>query len=262
MSRCAGGFLSRRYRLGFCLLALLSATGSQASEPLDELLADYRALGLPAPPDDAVLALRRPSGRSSINGVETVVHYLAFVEKPTSKTERGHYWIGAERVAFGSDSETWQEAPADRQTLEKAEPVPHGDQPNGFKTIPELALAIQCQARGWDELAQALLDRSRKPWLFESDFHGRSRRPPDDRHALALLAWRHWCNQFVDIGGDRPVIVQRLDDLLDGPHRLDTKARRNIVADMKRTLAKPVDQPIAFAAAIDQLLELDFTGSS
>lgn len=249
-------------RVQLLLAASLLAAGEvAANDRLDVLLADYRAHGLPLPPDKAALALRRPGWRQSSNGVEEIVHYLAFVEKPTNAKEKGSYWIGCDRLPFTTTAETFDAVPAASATLSKSQPVSSFDLPRGFPTNPDLALAIQCKARGWDELARQLLERAHNPPRdARSSFSQRPSWPRDDRKALALLAWNHWSNRFADAEADQAEVLRRLNTLLAGPFGLDNKARRTIVADMQATLVKRKAPGGSLEAAIERLLDLDFTG--
>src|SRR5262245_54428794 len=80
-----------------CAIALLASVwlwcgfGGFAAEPapsLDELLKEYRALGLPLPPKEAKLVRYEAGGGGIVNGrVQPTTFSVAFELNPASKTE-------------------------------------------------------------------------------------------------------------------------------------------------------------------------------
>lgn len=237
------------------------APQASGDDLLDKLLAQYRAHGLPFPPTNAVLSTWETQSHYYVDNQRQTVYYLYFVEPPTDKKDTAHYWLGCERLSPESKKTVFQPAPPTLETFSKSKPIDPYYFPTGFVTNPDLALAIQCKARGWDELARRLLERSKQP---ASSWSGGpvERWPRDETKALALLAWNYWCNRFVDLEADQRAVVGRLQKLLDGPYGLANKARRTIVADMEQTLSKPRIKGDSLEAAIDHLLDLDFSGGS
>ena len=240
------------------LLALLLAGGALeavGAEPLNQLLADYRAYELPLPPAEARLVIRKIGG-AVVNGVQQYRYELAFL----IESMEGHklYWIGC-KAATATKHSTDEAAPLTRLAVDRTRPADLQRWPD-FPTYPDLALAVQCQARGRHELALALLQRSRKPWL-RSPFNRSKPRPRDDRAALAELAWYYWCTQFARAKGDRQPIVNRLRRILEGPHGIDSPARRNVLTDMEQTLALRIVPADRLEAAVESLLELDAAGN-
>jgi hypothetical protein len=117
---------------------------------LEQLLIDYRALGLPLPPKDAKLVRYEAGGGGLVNGkVQPTVYGLAFLLKS------------------GNDTEPWTllEGTIERQNRwdPKAREVkPEPDAIKGLAYGQALALAIQCHARGWQKLAEYFLGQYRK----------------------------------------------------------------------------------------------------
>lgn len=233
-----------------------------AGDSWTALIADYREYHLPLPPKEAVLAIRRPSWRTTINGVEQIVYYLSLIEGTAGKAGNGYYWVGCDKVEFDLKEDIREEVAPTKESLAKTEIVPFSDQPEGFTAQPDLALAIQCRLRGWNDLAQALLERSH--WYSDNDLAFNWPPPPlrDDRKALALVAWNYWCNQFADLGSDRRAVIDRLKRILKSQAWLDSKARRTIIADMESTLVERKVPRDSLEAAVERLRELDLAGSS
>jgi hypothetical protein len=244
------------------LAAIAAGAGrGQAQEDVrSALLADYRSHGLPLPPADAVLSLCEYGWRYS-GGKQETSYSLIFVEKPRDDQLPVYWWYGCARIPFRTKDPPLQDAPPTVENADRSEPVDPYGVPIAFATHPDLALAIQCQARGWGALAGRLLARAhRNP---RSSVRGPEESwPANDRKALALLAWNYWCNRFVEVDADQREVLGRLQRLLAGPYGLDTKARRTIVADMEKTLEKSTARADSLEAAIDRLRDLDFSGSS
>jgi hypothetical protein len=220
----------------------LAKAPSTAADPavLRVLLDDYKAYGLPMPPLYAKLALRSDT------------HLVLLLEEAGAK-KPAIYWIGCDEGPQWYRIEFRPVAPK-RASLDKTGPVAGDFRSRGFPTYPDLALAIQSFARGWEELAVPLLVRSRQPPAEDS----RSRqkpRPADDRAALAELAWNHYCNQFVERNTERKAIVAQMKKLLAGPHGLNTPAHRNIVADMETTLVEVKTAPGSLEETVEALLD-------
>jgi hypothetical protein len=235
------------------LLAWISVVvptpGYADDETLARLLVKYREYGLPMPSRDAQLVLRQHGG-SVVGGVPQYRYDLALQDKLGGKVMN---WIGtvAERPS-GTIKETIQTPTAEHAS--KSETAYLTSHVGGDQHI-DLVLAIHCQDKGWKELAQALLSRSRTlPRHRSAD--RRRERPQDDQAALALAAWDYWCEQFIREPGDRQPIIARLKTLAAGKLRLSSKAKLNLIADMELTLTKRPKPASELEAAIDSLIDL------
>lgn len=70
------------------LLLLVPVLAATSDSVFDDLLKEYRALGLPLPPEDAKLVRYDAGGGGIINRVVQPIRYgLAFEFKPKTKTE-------------------------------------------------------------------------------------------------------------------------------------------------------------------------------
>ena len=234
--------------------ACLSGGGpARARDILDVLLDDYRAYGLPFPPEDAPLVRRKRSG-GVVNGVQRYRYTIAFaVEKADGTTE---HWVGCEPDPSGNSGEVEPVTPQPGVLVGSA--VSDGaTYDHRFRIYADLAFAVQCHARGWDDLARALLDRSnrRRP---RSVFEHTPRRPRDERDALALVAWNYWCNRFEEPDAEGRAVFERLRAVSSGGHGLDTPLHLNILADMEKTLApaKTTAPPGSPEALVEKLVGL------
>jgi hypothetical protein len=239
-----------------CLLGILpSVRCAQEKASLETLWKDYQAYGLPAPPAEARLAVLPASLRSFRNGVWRQNQHLVLLIRPARDNEEAVYWAGCDPGPRWEGMEFRPIAPEKAQ-IEKTTTLVVDTAHGRFPTFPDLALAIQCHAKGWKKLAEALLDRSQQTPKRDR-VRRRPPRPRDDRAALALLAWNHYCNQFAWSKGDRKPIVEKLKKLLAAGKGLDTQAHRNMVADMERTLVAVKTTPGSAEAALEGLLDFD-----
>jgi len=182
---------------------------------LDMLLADYRALGLPLPPPDAPLVRVGPMGRMTRAGGQSQwIYYLGF-ELPSATGEPPVVLVGTERITgYVRRTDVVRVQPA----AEAAKGIPDvfgywwlSSRTSPYETNAALATAIQAKARGWDALAERLLDLASKTQTEQpgSMFFQPKASPP--RQALAMLARAHYANQLSKPGSDWRVIASRLE---------------------------------------------------
>jgi hypothetical protein len=166
-----------------------------AASPLETLLADYKAYELPLPPAEAELSVVGRRIVSIRNNVRTQGGHLVFLVKKAAGGEPAVYWAGCDAVRAWHNAKFSAVAPRAASLNETTPLAPECWKDRGFPTCPDLALAVQCYAQGWKDLAEALLERSRKR-QEEGPFQRRRPRAEDDRVALAELAWNHYCKVF------------------------------------------------------------------
>jgi hypothetical protein len=231
-------------RLSAILLGcLIGTTGARSADLLDTLLHDYKSYGLPLPPKDAFLAQLPDPRVSYTNWVRHQdMHVVLVVKKPTPK-EQGTYWLGCAPGWMWHGIEL-RPVPARRASLDNTVPLPMDFHRRAFPTYPDLALAIQCHALGWKEVAEAFLERSCM-W------------PHQTRPALAELAWNYYCNRFVRATTERKAIVEHMKRILAGSRDLATEDNRNILRDMEQTLVEVKVLPGSLEAAVEALLDLE-----
>jgi len=153
---------------------------------LDELLSVYKELGLPLPPKDAKLVRTAAQSRSILNGEsQPVVYRLVFQLRPGTKT--------APPLLLEGISETerfWLD--------EKPEVDPNAPVPKDVDLrIGGVVLAIQCHSRGWDRLANQILEKCQD-------------REQQPRQQLVQGALRYWTGQFLRGANLDSKIVEQL----------------------------------------------------
>jgi hypothetical protein len=184
--------------------AEVADAGSTAGSMWDELLAEYRAHELPMPPADAVLVRFRAGSDQ-----DGPIYHLAFARldggKPLLPLLVGTKWLSP------PGGEPVEPAAAEPAAAEHVLTEDFGDP---FPLNLGLATAVQCKARGWDGLADALLKPSleRGAGGFAGTFLQRPNAPPLE--ALAAMAAAHWGNQLAAPESDRAAILTRLEKLV------------------------------------------------
>jgi hypothetical protein len=229
----------------------------EASLPLlDQLLDDYRTFELPFPPRDAEL-VKLKFTRGTFNGVQ---QYSCVLLWRVTAQDRKAYWIGCvqRELDVGDAVEEKVLARPTEELIRDTQYAGSRFRGNGFNVDPDLALAIQCHARGWSDVAARLLVRSREVPLDR--FARPQRRSRDDRIELATMAWNHWCNEFARGQDERQAVLTHLQRISDGSSGLNTPAHRNLLADMRQTLVPPNAEAGEYAALIDALLDVGIHG--
>lgn len=226
-----------------CLLGLptpiCTACGfAAASEPfpsLAELLKEYRALGLPMPPDASKLVRFESGGGGIVNGkVQPKVYGLAFQVKP-----------GTEMVNPVLLRGTHQWQPSWKVHAREIEPDPVAVKDLDSGVEDSLALAIQCHARGWDKLARHLLEQ----YLKEDTL-------PAPRR-LVKLAWEYWVNHLTRPKVDRGLVAKRLQELIRRDPMLNTEQNRALLKSLDLALVPSKARPGTVEALIDDLVDYD-----
>ena len=165
------------------IIGLGSSLPATAAEPilsLDELLKLYRSVGLPEP-KTAKLVRYKTGGGKTVNGkVQPICYSLAFELKPQTKTNQAIVLKGASLSHPDWDFES-QEIDPDLAVV-KDNPV---DEDDAF------FMAIQCHARGWNKLAQHLLENSKVPSKEEIG------------QLFIHKAWYYWEKQIFSPDTDR-----------------------------------------------------------
>ncbi len=241
-SNCAIGLL-----LSICFSARLANAADEGPPSLEALLQQYQALGLTLPPEEAKLVQFETNGAGIVifNGVVQPMQYgLAFEIK--AKTEKGFPLLlrGTHR---------WQEWDTHPQpvkaTPEAARDIVLGsndsvlDAESGLDD--GLVLAIQCYARGWNDLAQELRRRI-EPML---------KRPP--REYLIRIAWVYWENELLKPKGDWPPTARRLKQIVALDRKLDTDRNRLLIQLLDLALVPSKAKAGSIDAIIDDLIDYD-----
>src|SRR5262249_36868837 len=118
----------------------------------------------------------------------------------------------------------------------------------------------QCKARGWDDLARALLERGLDKGAGILQFYSSFYQPPNlpPHTTLAYMAWTHWANELVKPDTDRSQIARRMKELLDGEPRLDNEGNRTYLKCLQAALVPSNARPGSVEAMIDDLVEVSY----
>ncbi|MHC4573245.1 MAG: hypothetical protein ACYS76_03810 [Planctomycetota bacterium] len=235
------------------ILVLIWSYATIVKKPYD-LLTTYRAYGLPLPPDDARLVIYdKGLSYARLDGKEHTYKYLAFLLEQGSSSEPDLLLVGpfVHRIERGRGKVTFvgpnRRAARDIRA-QWYEPV--------FELNTGLFTAIQCKARGWNSLADALLKRSLKSDYGHrfSGFYQPADLPP--KAALAMAAWAYWGNQLIEPDSDRKLIAARMKSLLQTEPRLDKDYNRALLASLEAALLPSEAEPNTVEAMIDDLVEM------
>lgn len=226
---------------------------------LDRLVARYVEFGLTLPPKDAPL-VKLEAGRWSVgaDGAYTPHYTLGFLLGPGSLKGFSRVLVGSREHEIDAESRALKEAAPTRALAEGIAPE-YGDVT--YELNAGLATAIQCKARGWNDLAQDLLDRSLKESCGHrfSVFFQPGGLPP--LTSLATLAWAHYGNALLDRDSDWSVIAPRMKAIFAAEAKLDTPYNRALLKSLEAALKPSRAMPGSVEALIDDLIHLhDGTG--
>jgi hypothetical protein len=224
---------------------------------LDELLATYRGWGLPLPPVEAQL-VRFDSGGSIVNGVEESYLHLGFLLSPATD-ELGPLILVGTRQCKARKCDKLNLIPIDPDDF-NLEGI-RAEARCLFEINAGIATAIQCKARGWHDLAEALLALSLKVDVGHS--HSKFYQPANQsaKTALAFMAWAHWANSLVEANSERADIAKNMKALIATERKLNSESNRIFCMSLDATLVPSVAQAGSVEALIDDLLNLQIATS-
>lgn len=215
---------------------------------LDQLLIDYRAFGLPLPPDKAslvrieveagcVIGFSKKDGKIVLAKIHSIYQLGFLVESP-----KNDEWTP---ILYGAETQFFKAklvGPAlDPQRLSAKDM-----EATQFESSQALALALQMHARGWKASAQT---------VFEKGFHGKDDHSP--RTALRLLAWSYWNERLLDDSADHwPAACRQLKALLADEPALDTADHRSLVKSLALALVPSKAKPGSVESLIDDLINV------
>lgn len=224
------------------------------SEITENLLDCYRSYRLPFAPNDANLVIY-DKGLSYIgtDGRKKTNKYLAFLVGQDRQSK-------SRTLLIGPFVHTVENQEGEIKLVKADKVVINGIQMHWYEPIFELNVglftAIQCKNRGWDNLAEALIEKS----LKESYGHPFSAfYQPEDiepKTALAMAAWAYWCNQLIEPDSDRKLIAERMKSLINEESKLDTEYNRTIIESVKAAIVPSEAKPGTIEAMIDELVEM------
>jgi hypothetical protein len=236
---------------------------------MDQLLELYREFGLPLPPNDAAL-VQTPTGWStqSESGKATPILTLGFLLKPAQAQTPPEVLVGPLRLTREINRHDGEPKPVDPDHV-AIEKLSFGTSVSTFPLNSGLATAIQCHARGYEKLAQALYEksmivgRSGGPSAVSSD--GRWMRPrapaayqgePGDAATtiLAGTAWTYWLNVLIEPNSDCAIATAAMKRIVARVPAFDDEPKRDLLQGLEGALKPSLAIPGSVEADIDALI--------
>jgi hypothetical protein len=231
---------------------------------LDQLVIDYRSYALPLPPPAAKL-VRFTEDDKPKSGSPS--YCLAFLLQPGARKTGPLLLVGTMRyrACQGTPVKVVDVKRATKKMLRAYVRESRLDRATG------LALAIQCQARGWDFLAQTLLTACLKEDVnllpavssddpggaFYFDYKlGNLNLEQAPRAILLREAWDYWESMLHDPNTSWPKAARRLKRLLAAVKKLATPYRRNLLKSLELALVPSKARPGSVPALIDDLVHV------
>ena len=219
----------------------------------DQLLADYRAYGLPLPPGNAKLVRFEPGGGFFRNDKLPPAHFLGFLLRPGTKHRPPILLVGTEEIRLEADTPV--EAVEPKPALLTGIDSPWWGRAT-FEANTGLAIALQCKSRGWHGLAQKLWALGLKQDIGQG-FGGAFNQPANlsNRSALAYLAWAYSGNELVNPDTDRTRTAKRMKALLAVEPQLNTEVNRELLKSLEAALVPSTARRGSVERMIDDLTE-------
>jgi hypothetical protein len=227
-------------RIGLALIGIiwlgtsLAATAAEPLPSLDELLKQYKELGLPLPLKDAKLVRYETHSNGSVGKRTLKNQKLAFQVKPGN-------WIESPILLYGLD----QLSPDDDSDVKDLSPDTDSVKDITQSENDDLFLAIQCQSQGWSKLARYLFERSQKE----------ARRAP--KTALIENAWYYWEAKVIEPKIDRAPIAKHLRQMLVLSKDLDTEGNRRLLRSLELALVPSKAKRGSVEALVDDLVDYE-----
>jgi hypothetical protein len=254
--------LKHSWLLGCIALTAWSHAASQRVEArppdqatLQKLLTAYREWGLPLPPPDAPLVLFE-TGTTRQDGFfakREKLYALAFRLKPAVDKYGPLLLVGTRECKPEYPGLEVKVVEPDSKLAERSEPRYFYPV---FEINAAVATAVQCESRGWHELAEALHERG----LRQSAGHpyGMFCQPADQppRTALAFVAWMHWGNELAQPHSDRAKIYSRMKQVLAVEPKLRNEWNELLLRRLESALKPSAAKAGSPVALIDELAEV------
>lgn len=247
-------------RLLMAFAAVLMARGSAVAQlpqaqlpqappphpPFRELVKEYQRLGLPLPPPDAELVrieFWRLSAAIDTDDQPHESYLIGFRLAPPRPGADPRYLIGAGEILTTTE---W----FDPQGVKPAKPTPDALRLVDMDGKEYVSFAVQCELRGWHDLAQAAYARAIEQWYSE---------PPQEVSFLdelrSTVIWL-WERRLEQRGTDRKEILRHLKALYGVEETPETRLYGlNLLRRLERTVNQPRAKPGTVEARIDDLTE-------
>src|SRR5262249_5557672 len=221
--------------------ATIFAADPPAKEQFDELLKAYKLYELPFPPADAPLVLF-PTGGGTYHKDKYRDNYtLGFQLKPAKEGGPVRVFWGLGNIRELNRREVAKRVESRPEALKDAD------------SFVDIELAVQCYARGWTDLATAILER-------ETGAKRTARRSPEAD--LARSAWGHWSDEYLRPETDRGEIARLLKIIMK--RRADDfgESERGVLRSLELSLLPDKGKPGTVEALVDDLIDATSTDRS
>jgi hypothetical protein len=213
---------------------------------LEDLLVSYRAYGLPLPPGDAPLVRFEGCRRGMVNSKRIPPpDALGFLVGPATKDAGPLVLVGTQEYRLGR-----------HDRLEIIKPDPDAARDIDFGSVQDdtagwqnlgLFLALQCQARGWDDLAQTV-------WTTNKEEFGQ-RPDRSNRTVFAEAVWRSFCLELIKPATNRRNIAGKMKQLLEAESCLHSLENHCLLRSLEAALVASTARPGSIERLIDDLTE-------
>ena len=220
------------------VVSLVVAAGLPAADPpkdkLAELVKLYQAYELPLPPKEASLYLEQWTTEYDGPKSRKEIVQLVFGLAPDKSSRPTRTWANIYGDQPVHPTNRIEAVKLDVQLLETVKVLEYFD----------VCLAVQCELRGWHDLANALLDGAMKT----------TERTPEQ--SLAREAWSYWGQRFRDPATDRAKVARRLKMVMTAEPKLFKKMDRDFLKHLEQSLKPTASKPGSLESLIDDLLDV------
>jgi hypothetical protein len=221
------------------LLLANSQANAEKQPPFEELLTEYKKLGMPLPPDGAKLVRFATGWRQE----EKEYYSFGFLLKKGSKKEDAVVLCGAREITVEDPARVQEIKPDLRSLTDLFEDPGIPGEAKFLKITDYLPLSIQFYDRGFNEVADRLLELARK----------NDERPLKGR--LVAEAWEYWKHRVSTPKIDRTPIAEGLHAIILLDKELDTVENRVFVRALDASLVPSKAKQGSVEALIDDLVD-------
>jgi hypothetical protein len=232
-----------RFSILAMLLVFSAAAAENAKVDWDALLKQYKDFGLPFPPDDAPLVyvdrhLRCPGFALKLNVEGARADVL-------SGTQHGY----RQTILIVPPEDVEAPETFARICMDWSTPL-------GAINVA-LPAAIQCRARGWNTLAERLLEKGLSETVGRSRgaFARPGKLPPNE--ALSHIAYAHYAEKLFEPQSDWPALHKRLTEVIAASPCLQNERKTWLTDALALSLKPSGAVPGTTEALIDGLIQDD-----
>ena len=189
--------------------------------------------------------------------VTPLTYFLGFILQPGTKDKPPLLLVGTQEHRLDPNTK-YQIVEPKPEIVKQIDPRWHWH--STFETNAGLAVALQCKARGWNDLARELWAVSIKQssgHLYGAFFQ-RVNLPY--RSAVTYLAWAHYANELTKPDTDRAKIAKQIKSIFASEMTLNTPDNRALLGSLEAALVPSKAKPGTVKRMIDDLTEMTNAG--